>query len=60
MIILTDFIQRWIIVIGGKKLHAQSVGSPLSPHSLIFEKSMAVPDMTPELVIGHTVFLYVL
>ena len=46
-----------------KKLQAQSVGSPLPPHSLIFEKfekSMAVPDMTPELVIGHTVFLYVL
>jgi hypothetical protein len=34
-----------------KKLHVQSIGSPLPPHSLIFEKfekSMASPDMTPE------------
>jgi len=34
-----------------KKLQAQSMVCPLPPHSLIFEKfekSTAVPDMTPE------------
>jgi len=52
MIMLKDFHSKvnysnwWL-----KKLQAQSVGFPLPPHSLIFEKfekSTAVPDMTPE------------